>query len=108
MSEFKIGDLIVGDLIVGDTGIIYTITNDDSICEVIDLIVMEHGNIAVAGTDLQEVEGGTSGEGDIVVRLLAHKRRDERIGSLYRVESSQFILFNPNEHRGFNMGEKQC
>jgi hypothetical protein len=86
----------IGDLITVETNEVgYSITNMECVCEVVDFA---EGLVTKLGTDLTDVNSGIEKKGDIIVKLIAHKYRKEKIGKLYRVISSNFVLFNPNEH----------
>ena len=77
MSKFRVGDLITGKL-----GAPYTITNKDSICEILFI----RGNF----------------DGDIRVRLVSHKDYDyrEELGEEFDVRSCYFNLYKePNNFR---------
>ena len=68
MSKFRVGDLITGKLEAP-----YTITNKDSICEILFI----SGNFY----------------GDICVRLVSHKDYREELGKEYDVRSCYFNLY---------------
>ena len=68
MSKFRVGDLITGKLEAP-----YTITNMDSICEILFI----SGNL----------------DGDIRVRLVSHKDYREELGEEFGVRSCYFNLY---------------
>ena len=68
MSKFRVGDLITGKL-----GAPYTITNKDSICEILFI----SGNF----------------DGNIRVRLVSHKDYKEELGEEFSVCSCYFNLY---------------